>query len=56
MVTGTFNIPKAKSKAIKGREGIDVAARYFAYKLYEATDGERQQWWALREMDGHERR
>jgi hypothetical protein len=50
MVIGTFHIPNAKSKAIKGRDGIDVAARYFAYNLYEATGGERQQWRALREM------
>jgi hypothetical protein len=50
MVIGTFHIPNGKSKAIKGREGIDVAARYFAYKLYETTGGERQQWGVLREM------
>ena len=28
-----------------------MAARYFVYKLYEATDGQRQQWGTLREMD-----
>jgi hypothetical protein len=52
MVIGTFNIPKAKPKAIKGREGIDVATRYFAYELYETTDGERQRWGVVHEMGG----
>ena len=39
MVIGTFYIPKAKEKSrtVKTREAIDVAARYFVYKLYEAT-------------------
>jgi hypothetical protein len=39
MVIGTFIIPTTKSKVIKTRDGTDVAARYFVYKLYEATDG-----------------
>jgi hypothetical protein len=30
---------------------IDVAARYFVYKLYEATDGQPMQWATLRGMD-----
>jgi hypothetical protein len=30
---------KGTSKATKTRHGIEVAARYFVYKLYEATDG-----------------
>jgi len=51
MVIGTFHIPKGKSKAIKTRDGTDVAARYFAYKLYEATDGRPMQWATLRGMD-----
>jgi hypothetical protein len=41
MVIGTFHIPKGKSKAVKAGKGIDVAARYFVYKLYEATDRQR---------------
>jgi hypothetical protein len=36
MVIGTFHIPKGKAKSVG--EEIDVAARYFVYKLYEATD------------------
>ena len=39
MVIGTFIIPKANAKVIKTRDGTDVAARYFVYKLYEATGG-----------------
>jgi hypothetical protein len=50
MVIGTFHIPKGKSKSIKTRDGIDVPARYFAYKLYEATDGQPMQWQLLHEM------
>jgi hypothetical protein len=48
----TFNIPttKARSKAIKTGDGTDVAARYFVYKLYEATDGQPMQWGTLRGM------
>jgi hypothetical protein len=44
MVIGTFHIPKGQSKAGKAGEGIDVAARYFVYKLYEATDRQPLQW------------
>jgi hypothetical protein len=40
MVIGTFHIPKGRPKAVKAGDGIDVAARYFVYKLYEATDGQ----------------
>jgi hypothetical protein len=41
MATGTFHIsaPKGRPKVIKTRDGTEVAARYFVYKLYEATDG-----------------
>jgi len=36
-----FNAPIAKGRRkIIAREGLDVAARYFVYKLYEATDGQ----------------
>ena len=44
MAIRTFIIPTAKSKVIKTRDGTDVAARYFVYKLYEATDGQPMQW------------
>ena len=30
--------PKGRAKVIKIRDGTEVAARYFVYKLYEATD------------------
>jgi hypothetical protein len=43
MVIGTFHISKGQSKAVKAAKGIDVAARYFVYKLYEATDGQPMQ-------------
>ena len=45
-----FNAPvsaKRRAKVIKVREGLDVAARYFVYKLYEATDGQPKQWGVL---------
>jgi hypothetical protein len=47
-----FNGPTAKGrpKAITIREGIDVAARFFVYKLYEATDGQPMQWRVLHGM------
>jgi hypothetical protein len=46
MAIGTFNIlsTKGQSKVVKTRDGTDVAARYFVYKLYEATDGHPMQW------------
>ena len=51
MVIGTFYIPKAKAKVIKTRDGTDVAARYFVYKIYESTDGQPNQWGTLRGMN-----
>ncbi len=49
MDTATFNAPTAKGrpKAIKTRDGTEVAARYFVYKLYEATGGQPMQWQVL---------
>jgi hypothetical protein len=50
MSIGTpFNAPTAKgrSRVLKIRDGTDVAARYFVYKLYEATDGQPMQWATL---------
>ena len=48
VLSQTF-IPKSKgtSKVVKTRDGADVAARYFVYKLYEATDGQPMQWQVL---------
>jgi hypothetical protein len=51
MVIGTFNIRTTKPKVVKTGDGTDVAARYFVYKLYEATDGRPMQWGTLRGMD-----
>ena len=31
-------------------EGLDLAARYFVYKLFDATDGRLQAWHGLREL------
>jgi hypothetical protein len=52
MAIGTFNISttKGQSKVVKTRDGTDVAARYFVYKLYEATDGQWMQWRVLHGM------
>ena len=52
MVIGTFHIsaPKGRPKVIKTGDGTDVAARYFVYKLYEATDRQPLQWQVLHGM------
>jgi hypothetical protein len=47
MPIGTFNIRTTKPKVVKTGDGTDVAARYFVYKLYEATDGQPMQWQIL---------
>ena len=41
-----FNAPTAKGppKVIKIRDGTEVAARYFVYKLYDTTGGHPMQW------------
>ena len=48
-IATNFNAPTAKRrpKVIKIRDGTEVAARYFVYKLYEATGGHPMQWAAL---------
>jgi hypothetical protein len=48
-IATNFNAPSAKGrpKVIKIRDGTEVAARYFVYKLYEAADGHPMQWAAL---------
>ena len=48
-IATNFNAPSAKGrpKVIKIRDGTEVAARYFVYKLYEAADGHPLQWAAL---------
>ena len=48
-IATTFNATTAKGqpKVIKTRDGTDVAAMYFVYKLYEATGGQPMQWQVL---------
>jgi hypothetical protein len=38
-VSNRFVIPSARSKPLRTREALDVAARYFVYKLYDASRG-----------------
>jgi hypothetical protein len=42
--------PTGKPKVMNTLDAIDVAARYFVYKLYEATDGQPMQWQVLHGM------
>ena len=39
--------PEGKPKVMNTLDAIDAAARYFVYKLYEATDGRPIQWQVL---------
>jgi hypothetical protein len=41
----------AKPKVVKTRDALDVAARYFVYKLYDATRRDRTQWVPLKGID-----
>jgi hypothetical protein len=53
MTITTFHFhstPTGKPKVMT-LNAIDVAARYFVYKLYDATDGQPMQWATLRGMD-----
>jgi hypothetical protein len=53
MASRTFHIAKNKGtpkKSAKISDAADVAARYFVYKLLEATDGRPMQWHALHGM------
>ncbi len=48
MTIRTFNsAPTGKPKVMNALDAIDVAARYFVYKLYEATDRQPMQWQVL---------
>ena len=51
-IASPLNVPTAKRppKVIKIRDGIDVAARYFVYKLYDFTGGQQMQWHVLHAM------
>jgi hypothetical protein len=51
MTIRTFHsAPTGKPKVMNTLDAIDVAARYFVYKLYEATDGQPMQWRVLHGM------
>ena len=53
MTITTFHFhstPTGKPKVMT-LNAIDVAARYFVYKLYKATGGQSMQWATLRGMD-----
>jgi hypothetical protein len=52
MASKTFKIPNSKGapKATKTSDAADVAARYFVYNLYEATEGRPMQWHVLHGM------
>ena len=41
----------AKPKVVKTRDALDVAARYFVYKLYDATRRDRTHWVPLKGID-----
>jgi hypothetical protein len=43
---------KGRPKVIKIRDGTEVAARHFVYKLYDTTGGEAWQWQLLHGMGG----
>jgi hypothetical protein len=51
MTSRTFIIPAAKGKSFKTIDAVDVAARYFVYKLYEAAGGQPMQWATLQGID-----
>jgi hypothetical protein len=48
VVSKPFLIPTAKSKPTRTSEGVDVAARYFVYKLYDATRANPVMWQPVR--------
>jgi hypothetical protein len=53
MASKTFSpfASTAKPKVIRTRDALDVAARYFVYKLYDATRRDRIQWVPLKGID-----
>ena len=53
MASKTFNIfaSRKKPQVVRTLGAIDVAARYFVYKLYEATGRQPMQWATLQGMD-----
>jgi hypothetical protein len=51
MVSKTFNVFASTAPPKATRDALDVAARYFVYKLYDATRREPMQWVALKGID-----
>ena len=53
MARSTFNIAQAKGtpKPAKTADTTEIAARYFVYKLFDATAGQPMRWATLRGMD-----
>jgi hypothetical protein len=47
--------PPRKSKPPRAAEALDVAARYFLYKLYDATNRQAGGWQVLGKMIGESR-
>jgi hypothetical protein len=47
-VTKHFVIPASKTKPARTSEPVDIAARYFVYKLYDATRGNPLLWHPVR--------
>ena len=52
MTSRTFRIAASRSasKTVKTADSSEIAARYFVYKLYEATDGQPKQWKELGDL------
>jgi len=53
MASKTFNpfAASAKPEVVRTRVALDVAARYFAYKLYDGTRLDQTQWVPLEGID-----
>jgi hypothetical protein len=51
MVSKRFNIFASKAPPKATRDALDVGARYFLYKLYDATRREPMQWVSLTGID-----
>jgi hypothetical protein len=53
MAGSTSNIAKAKGrpKPAKAVDATEIAARYFVYKLFDATAGQPMRWVTLRRMN-----
>jgi hypothetical protein len=50
-----YRVAPRKSKPPRTAEALDVAARYFLYKLHDATNGQPGAWQVLGKMIGESR-